>query len=198
MMPVAILCGGRGTRLGALTDSTPKSLVEVGGQPFIQHQIRLLWAAGYADIVLLMDHQWHLLTYAMMHTPGVRMFYDRPPALGTAGAVRAVLSELGDWFFTLYGDAYLECDYGGIEQQFRESGKLGLLTTWQGVDYGLSAFHRDAFVRYPDISHLPTLHAALRTDSQLATIAMPQKFLQMGDPAGLQEVDVYLRSAVSR
>ena len=34
MMPVAILCGGFGTRLGALTKDTPKYLVPVAGKPF--------------------------------------------------------------------------------------------------------------------------------------------------------------------
>ena len=35
--PVVILCGGRGTRLGADTDVLPKPLVTVGGRPILWH-----------------------------------------------------------------------------------------------------------------------------------------------------------------
>src|SRR3990167_2849632 len=45
-LPVAILAGGRATRLGDLTKDTPKSLVEVAGRPFIAHQLDLLRRHG--------------------------------------------------------------------------------------------------------------------------------------------------------
>lgn len=55
-MKVAILAGGLATRLLPLTGSVPKSLVGVGGRPFIEHQIGLLAAQGLRDIVLCTGH----------------------------------------------------------------------------------------------------------------------------------------------
>ena len=39
--PVAILCGGRGTRLQEQTHAIPKALVEIGGRPIVWHVIQL-------------------------------------------------------------------------------------------------------------------------------------------------------------
>ena len=41
-LPVAILAGGLATRLGSLSCNTPKSLLEVAGEPFVYHQLRHL------------------------------------------------------------------------------------------------------------------------------------------------------------
>ena len=43
---VCVLAGGRGTRLGEATREKPKGLIEVAGQPFLVHQLRLLASYG--------------------------------------------------------------------------------------------------------------------------------------------------------
>ena len=51
--PVAILCGGRGTRLQEHTRTIPKPLVEIGGLPIVWHVVQLYAHAGLTDFVLL-------------------------------------------------------------------------------------------------------------------------------------------------
>ena len=41
-----ILAGGMGTRLGALTANTPKPLLKVGGQPFVEYLLKHLTRHG--------------------------------------------------------------------------------------------------------------------------------------------------------
>jgi len=52
MLPVVILCGGRGTRLQEHTRSIPKPLVEIGGRPIVWHVIQLYAVQGFHDFVL--------------------------------------------------------------------------------------------------------------------------------------------------
>src|SRR5882672_3259451 len=52
-LTVALLAGGLATRLRPITEDIPKSLVDIGGQPFAGHQFELLRRHGLTDIVIL-------------------------------------------------------------------------------------------------------------------------------------------------
>ena len=56
MKQVMIFAAGLGTRLKPLTDTMPKALVRVGGQPLLWHVIMKLKAAGYERMVVNVHH----------------------------------------------------------------------------------------------------------------------------------------------
>ena len=51
MLPVAILAGGRGTRLGSITQTVPKLLVDIAGRPFAEYQLDELRSQGVTRVV---------------------------------------------------------------------------------------------------------------------------------------------------
>jgi len=134
MLPVAILAGGLGTRLYPVTERIPKALLEINGEPFLAHQLRLLRARGIERAVLLIGQYGdRIREYAGDGARfGLALDYssDGPVLLGTAGAVRKALPLLGDAFFVLYGDSYLPCSYGDVERAFRTAGQPGLMTVY--------------------------------------------------------------------
>lgn len=135
MLTVVILAGGQATRLHPLTEKIPKSLVEVNGEPFAIHQLRLLRSKGITKVVLCVGHLGVLIQRAIGSGAalGVQVDYsfDGPLLLGTAGAIKNALPKLGESFFVMYGDSYLPCDYAAIERSFESSGKLALMTVFR-------------------------------------------------------------------
>jgi NDP-sugar pyrophosphorylase family protein len=134
-LPVAILAGGLATRLRPITEKVPKLMVEVAGEPFFSHQIRLLKAAGLTHLVLCVGYLGEMIVdqYGDGSAWGVKIEYsfDGPKLLGTGGALIQALPKLGPAFYVLYGDSYLPIDYGAVGRAFVASGRQGLMTVYE-------------------------------------------------------------------
>lgn len=187
-LPVAILAGGLAKRLRPLTQTMPKVLIDVAGEPFIVRQIELLRRNGLTQIVLCLGYLGEQIrgTLEDGRQLGVRIEYsfDGPMLLGTGGALGKAAPLLGESFFVLYGDSYLECDYAAVEAAFHAHERLGLMTVYRNanrwdrsnilfsdgvirrydkaqpsadmehIDYGLGVLHRSALDPYPPDSAL--------------------------------------------
>src|SRR5207244_10396038 len=135
LLPVAILAGGLATRLLPATERIPKALVDVAGEPFILHQLRLLRNQGAQRVVLCAGHLGEMIE-AEIERHGdlgldVAFSFDGPRLLGTAGALKKAAPLLGDAFFVLYGDSYLVCSFHSAQDAFLASGKLALMTVFR-------------------------------------------------------------------
>lgn len=162
--PVAILAGGLATRLRPITEKIPKSLVEVAGEPFIRHQLRLLRNSGIERVVLCAGHLGEMIEDEVGDGAdfGLRVSYsfDGPKLLGTGGALRRAREQLGPAFFVLYGDSYLPCDYAGIQRAFSASGKPALMTVFaNGDQYDASnvVYHDGRIAAYSKTERLPAM-----------------------------------------
>jgi phosphoheptose isomerase/choline kinase len=136
MMPVAILAGGLASRMRPVTETIPKSLIPVAGEPFIVHQLRLLRREGVEKVVLCVGYLGEMieayvgdgsrfgLSASYSYEAGDRL-------LGTGGALRRALPLLGDRFFVLYGDSYLDIAYAPIALAFERSGVPALMTVFR-------------------------------------------------------------------
>lgn len=108
------LVGGRGTRLGALTDETPKPLLEVGGRPFLDYIVHEARRFGLAQLLLLtgykskaIEERYHKKRFGQL---AVEVIAEPSPA-GTAGALVHAASRLEDAFFLLNGDSYFDFNW---------------------------------------------------------------------------------------
>lgn len=162
MLPCAILCGGLATRLRPITQTLPKSLIPVQGEPFLAHQLRLLRSQGITRVVLCIGFLGQMIQeFAGDGSAfGLNIAYsvEGETLLGTAGAIRQALPMLDESFFVLYGDSYLACDYPRIAEAFAASGKRGLMTIYRNEgNYDLSNVEvsGDRIVRYDKRNRTP-------------------------------------------
>jgi NDP-sugar pyrophosphorylase family protein len=224
-LPVCILAGGLGTRLGEHVRDTPKPLLEVAGEPFLLHQLRDLAACGARRAVLCVGYLGERIEARIGPAQfGIEIayVYDGPELLGTAGAVRGALPELGEAFLVLYGDAYLRVDYAAVEHAFLQAGTLGLMAVFRNdgqwdrsnvvlsgdrvalydkyrdapgmrwIDYGLGAYHAQALDEGD--TDLSVIQSRLAAAGQMAAYELTERFYEIGSPAALAETDAFLRS----
>jgi NDP-sugar pyrophosphorylase family protein len=124
---IAILAGGLATRLGELTQSVPKSMLDIHGEPFIAHQLRQLRSLGAQEIVLCVGH----LSKSIENFVGdgsafglsVVYSYDGTERQGTGGAIYRALDLLDEEFIVTYGDSFLDIDLESLTQ-FHRTTKL--------------------------------------------------------------------------
>jgi MurNAc alpha-1-phosphate uridylyltransferase len=133
--PVAILAGGLATRMHPFTERIPKALLEVAGRPFIEHQLDLLRREGVDRVVLCVGFlggmiEAHIGDGARFGL-SVSYSFDGERLLGTGGALRRALPLLGQHFFVLYGDSYLDIAYAPVQAAYRQSGLPGLMTVFR-------------------------------------------------------------------
>jgi len=132
MLPtICILAGGLGQRLGERTAHTPKPLVEVAGEPFLFHQLRLLAEHGAARIVLCVGYRGQMIEERVgreRYGIAIDYSYDSSHLDGTLGAIRRALPLLGERFLVLYGDTYLRLDYRAAVAGWIKSDAPALMT----------------------------------------------------------------------
>jgi NDP-sugar pyrophosphorylase family protein len=129
--PICILAGGLATRLGETARDTPKGLLEVAGEPFLVHQVRLLASHGARNVVLCVGYLGEQIVDRIGdELAGVRIQYshDGPRPVGTLGAIRQAAPLLGARFLVLYGDTYLRIGYGDAAAQWARSGLPAMMT----------------------------------------------------------------------
>jgi len=207
MLPIAILAGGLATRLRPVTERIPKSLIEINGEPFLAHQLRLLAANGIRRVTLCVGFLGEMVEAWAgdgRHF-GLEITYssDAPRLLGTAGAVAKARPLLGESFFVLYGDSYLPCDYAAVERAFERSGKLALMTVYHNRgqwDASNVRFENgrilayDKKVRPPEMRHidygLGVFHAAsfdeMPDEGPCDLADLYQRLLARGELAGME------------
>jgi N-acetyl-alpha-D-muramate 1-phosphate uridylyltransferase len=161
--PVCILAGGLGTRLGERVADTPKPLIEVAGEPFLFHQLRLLAGHGATRVVLCVGYLGELIEERI----GAQRFgieivysYDSPALDGTLGALRRAAPLVPDRFLVLYGDTYLRIDYQAAAAAWAASGLSAMMTVLRNDgrwDTSNVVFHDGQIVIYDKAHRTPEM-----------------------------------------
>jgi NDP-sugar pyrophosphorylase family protein len=137
MPPIAVLAGGLATRMQPATLTVPKSMLEIAGEPFIAHQLRLFRRQGLERVVLCLGYLGEQVA-AFVADGGrydlqVAYSYDGDVLLGTGGALRRALPLLGEEFLVTYGDSYLDIPFRPVVDAFRAASTSGLMTVFNNA-----------------------------------------------------------------
>ena len=131
-----VLAAGLGTRLGALTASRPKALVEVGGRPMLEHILEKLSGAGYGRFVINIHHFAPMIRsyLADRHDLGleIHLSEETPDILDTGGGILHARPFLEgcDRFLVHNVDIFSDLDIAAFEAQAsRNEGVASILVS---------------------------------------------------------------------
>lgn len=182
-----ILIGGRGTRLGELTQSLAKPMIEVGGRPIVEHVIAQLARFGIRKVLLLAGYQGAL---PLDRYHGHRLFgvelsvLIEPEPLGTGGALLFAAGQLDEKFLLTNGDTFFGTDLLPLIQRAADpqwSATMLLRQIDDASRYGRVELDGNGVIRAfleksPDAKGVALVNAgtyAMRRDRILAAIGKP-------------------------
>lgn len=164
MPALALLAGGLATRLRPHTLKVPKALIQVAGEPFIAHQLRLMRRERVSRVVLCVGYHGEQIEAFVRDGSqfglAVEYSYDGPNLLGTGGALRKALPYLGQEFLVMYGDSWLDTSFEPIVAAFRRSGKPALMTVFRNEgrwDVSNVWYENEVIQRYDKIERVPQM-----------------------------------------
>ena len=175
-MKVVILAGGLGTRLAEETDTRPKPMVEVGGQPVLWHIMKHYDTFGFSEFCVALGYKGevvkrYFLDYALLAgtmtvqledgkiTPTERLaerwtvhLVDTGEVTNTGGRVARLRPWLTDGPFMLtYGDGVANVDLGKLLEFHRAHGKTATVTAVRPPSrFGEMVFGGDDAVRFTE------------------------------------------------
>lgn len=166
-VPAALLAGGLATRLRPITETIPKAMVELAGKPFIDHQLALLKRNRIRRVVMCLGYLGHQVEEHLGDGSQLgmelRYSYDGEKLMGTGGALVRAAHLLGNVFWVMYGDSYMEIDYAAVLDDFSSRKVLGMMTVlWNNNRWDRSnvVFRNGQLLRYdkkvqtPDMQYI--------------------------------------------
>jgi D,D-heptose 1,7-bisphosphate phosphatase len=154
----AILCGGLGTRLGALTAQTPKPLLPVAGEPFLDVLLFELGRHGVRRVLLLAGFGAdRIVDYAAASSAKARFGIEvavsvEPERAGTGGALWHARDRLDHRFFLLNGDSWFDVNLLALAAELAaEPTAIAAIAVRELADafrYGTVAIERGRVARF--------------------------------------------------
>ncbi|MCI2401183.1 glucose-1-phosphate cytidylyltransferase [Aliiroseovarius subalbicans] len=176
-MKVAILAGGKGTRLAEETSVRPKPMVEIGGMPILWHIMKIYSHYGFNDFAVALGYKGnHIKRYfaeygtlagnitinlgrsdpvvhhEQNHSPWSIDLIETGSETLTGGRVKRLQPYLGDSTFMLtWGDGVSDVDLNKLLAFHRHHGKLATITAVRPpARYGHMRFEGDKVTAFEE------------------------------------------------
>lgn len=140
---VVLMVGGFGTRLGSLTKTCPKPMLEVGEKPILENIITAFSDYGFYNFVLSVNYLSNVIEeyFGDGSNWGVEIQYlHEEEPLGTVGALRLLKKIPNEAFFVMNGDLLTRLNFHNLLEYHKDHNVMATMTVIQHeskVPYGV-------------------------------------------------------------
>lgn len=128
--PVVIMAGGLGTRLGELTKTTPKPMLQVGNRPMLQHLIEQFRDQGFRKFIFCVNYKKSIIQEYFLDGKdlGVQIAYvEENKRLGTAGALSLITPSINVPFFVINADILVNIDFTELMEAHKRQASIATM-----------------------------------------------------------------------
>ena len=145
MSKIAILCGGKGSRIKHLTKDVPKPLVELYGKPMLQHIIELYVSKGYNDFIFCTGYKGEKIEEFLSDKTFIKSYISKQSEeAGMLQRIFAIRNEFKKNILVTYGDTYVDIDIDKFFEVHTKSDKaVTILIGKFRSPYGLVELNQD-------------------------------------------------------
>jgi glucose-1-phosphate cytidylyltransferase len=148
LVPVFLLCGGKGDRLKPLTEARPKPLVEIRGRPILDYIIRQFRGAGFTRFVIGVGYKAEMIqVYMEKEYPDLNITLVNSGDADIVKRIADALPHLDEEFIVSYGDTLADVDFSELIR-FHKShpGRMTVTTYPLKSPFGILEIARDGLV----------------------------------------------------
>ena len=130
-LPIVVLVGGLGKRLGNKVKKNPKPLIKINGKPFLEIVLTNLINKGFREIILCTGYlESKIIKFVKekKFKAKITISKDGKSLLDTGGAIKKTISKINSKFFVMYGDTFLPIDFKKLERKYLKQKKPVLMT----------------------------------------------------------------------
>jgi len=151
-IPAVILCGGRGVRIGPLSEETPKPLLKIGDKPILWHVMKIYSSQGVKNFILCLGHRGDKIRdyFKANNTEGWDIsFVDTGVDSSKSQRLQQVKEFIkGDIFFLAYGDDVADINLPSLLKFHRKMDLVATITVVRMVSqFGLVEIERNNIIK---------------------------------------------------
>jgi glucose-1-phosphate cytidylyltransferase len=116
-----ILCGGRGKRMGKVTNKIPKPMIKIGGKPIIEHKIKYYHSRGLNQFIFCLGYKANILKKFLLKKSEKSLFSNGGTNAGILKRISLVKQKMINHTLISYGDTLAKINFKDLISKHKKS-----------------------------------------------------------------------------
>ena len=185
---VLIMCGGRGKRLGKLTENLPKPLIKIGDKTILELKLRNYIQQGFNNFILCVGYKGDLIKEAVKQfgLAGVFKFSDEGEPAGILKRLYMAKDLFDEKIIVTYGDTHTDINLLQLyESHIKSDNEATIVVAPIQNPFGLVEFDRVSKVTYFKEKPVLNYYIGYAVINKSALELVSHKIIDMPDGEGL-------------
>jgi len=181
------MCGGRGKRLGSMSDRIPKPLMTINKQTILEYKIEQYKRQGFNDFIFCIGYKGELIQSLVKKIDGIQ------PEFSAAGESAGILARLffakplfDDQVLMTYGDTFTDLNLNALSSVHQKSNNEATIVVASIKNpFGLVEFNADQKVTFFKEKPMLNYFIGYVVINKSALELIPGKVINMPDGEGI-------------